>query len=154
MDDDFTLIEKGLPLSQSVIWSSQKRFYQSLGKEAWSQGIVPSLITSNAFIAKQYAQLIYCYISDLKTHDKVTIIELGAGHGKFSYLCMKQLIQLSKQLGMPTGNMQYIMTDYVQANVDFWKQHPALKKMTAQGSLDFALFDACKDNKITLEISQ
>ena len=50
-------------LSSSCIWKAQMEFYDSNGVESWS--VVPEYMSSNAFIAKQYAQLIIAYLHDL-----------------------------------------------------------------------------------------
>lgn len=39
-------------------------FYDRQGVESWAQGIVPHFITSNAFIAKRYCNVLRAYLRD------------------------------------------------------------------------------------------
>lgn len=63
--------------------------------ELWNKGVVPNFVSSNAYIAHSYAQLIIAFLQDgmkedstmpLDMHDPLYIVELGAGKGKFSHL--------------------------------------------------------------------
>ena len=46
------VIDSGKPLSRSLLWTMQRRYFEDQGVEAWSTNIVPSYITSNPFIAR------------------------------------------------------------------------------------------------------
>ena len=104
-------------LSKSILWEQMQKYYEQLGPDAWQEDIVPYQITSNKLLAHLYATLInsaiydhICYQSqntNNNVHSKNTdnpepfyILELGAGHGKFSfYVCkfldlMQKLIKL------------------------------------------------------------
>ena len=78
-----------------------RSFYASTGVSAWSDGVVPFFITSNAQIAKTYAQVIHGYIADLARASSgsldpsapIYVFELGAGSGKFSFLLIKALLE-------------------------------------------------------------
>ena len=50
-----TELEYGLPLSKSVLYTLQRAFYQSHSVDAWTKSIVPNYITTNQYIADQYA---------------------------------------------------------------------------------------------------
>ena len=50
-----TELECGLPLSKSVLYTLQRAFYQSHSVDAWTKSIVPNYITTNQYIADQYA---------------------------------------------------------------------------------------------------
>ena len=50
-----TKLECGLPLSKSVLYTLQRAFYQSHSVDAWTKSIVPNYITTNQYIADQYA---------------------------------------------------------------------------------------------------
>ena len=57
-------LHPAVPLRQSALWSMQRSFYDSHGEKAWSEAVVPCLVTSNAFIAARYARIIAEYVRD------------------------------------------------------------------------------------------
>jgi len=129
------------------------------GVDSWSQGIVPYFITSNAYIGRTYAKLLYGFLSDLSrgdTHmklnknEKLYIVELGAGAGKFSFFMIKALWELKNIIDFPIVNITYVLTDFTESNVNFWKGHHALQPYVESGQLDFAIFDASNDEQIRL----
>ena len=98
-------------------------FYDQNGIQSWSKGIVPSFVTSNAFIGHSYARLILGYLrdvyeksdkygksgsdanadanadadgdlKDVKEKEKCYIVELGGGSGKLAFYILKALQQL------------------------------------------------------------
>jgi hypothetical protein len=46
------------PYSECSMWEAQQDFYKKRGAKAWEQGEVPSLISSNAFVANMYVESI------------------------------------------------------------------------------------------------
>jgi hypothetical protein len=103
----------------------------------------------------------------------VYIVEVGAGHGKMGFLIVKQLLRMKEYwptrhyAPSPTTSTQsqgsggalnqlpfkYIMTDFTQGNVEFWRAHPPLQELLALGVMDFALFDAEHDTEMRLQHS-
>ena len=53
------IVEAEKPLSQSMLWELQTEFFSNQGPEAWIKGIVPQYITTNPYIANQYAKTIF-----------------------------------------------------------------------------------------------
>jgi hypothetical protein len=53
----------------------------------------------------------------------------------------------------PVEKIVYVMTDFTDANVNFWRDHPQLKQYFETGQMDSAIFDAVKDTSITLSQS-
>src|SRR5712675_3631425 len=89
------VLEKDVPLSQSVIWGLQRDFYAQRGLKAWNEDLVPSYITNNPFIAEIFAGIVAAFVQDcmspspgnspaLSPQNPLRILELGAGTGKFS----------------------------------------------------------------------
>jgi tetratricopeptide (TPR) repeat protein len=78
------------------------------------------------------------------------IVELGTGSGKFSYYFLKALAENQDILDFPMDKIRYIMTDFTQQNFNFWKTHPALQPFVERGIVDFAIFDATKDQELHL----
>ncbi len=152
-------IEENKRFSQSLIWEGQRNFYHEKGIDAWT-GDVPFYITSNPFIANSYAKIVARFIQDwLNQNPKAKkspfyIVELGAGSGQFSYYVIKQLLPLLKKLSLQDIEFCYIMTDFTDNNLKFWKEHTALKPFVEKGILDFAVLDIEQDETLTLENKQ
>jgi len=147
-----SVVERDLPLSQSFIWNLQAKFYESLGIDAWLSGVVPSKITCNSFIARSYARQIAAYLSDVDA-ENVTILDLGAGHGRFGFLCVQHLREMMEAGLLKTKNWRYVLTDVAERNVEYWQQHEALIPLAEEGLLDFARFEAGVDTGVDLRYS-
>ena len=133
--------EKATRLSESLLWKLQNDAYSEFGIEAWSRQGVPSYITSNPFIARCYAHVVLGYIRDLiaqgtlVANEPIYLFDLGAGTGRFGFLFLKELLSF-----LPNINVCYVMTDIVQANLDFCRHHPLLQTYIQKGVLDFAYY--------------
>ena len=184
------VLEDYTQCSKSHLWKLMMSFYDRKGVESWSQGIVPHFITSNAFIGRSYAKVLHGFIRDcltkspgggklpLDTSEKLYIIELGAGSGKFSYFMLKALEEMQAVCDFPLSNICYIMTDFTESNFSFWKNHPSLKTYFDRGLgqytqthciyaciyryltclltpvvADAGIFDAVSDSEIKLHFS-
>ena len=77
----------------------------------------------------------------------------GAGAGKFSFFMLKALNEMRDVLAFPVDKIVYVMTDFTESNFNFWTTHPDLSDYVKKGQLDFAIFDAVNDEKITLHNS-
>jgi hypothetical protein len=146
--------------STSHLWKLMMSFYDRKGIESWSQGVVPHFITCNAFIGKAYAKVLQGFVRDciagrmhLDPTQPLYIIELGTGSGKFSYYMLKALIEMKETFDFPVEKVVYVMTDFTDANVNFWKDHPQLKPYFESGQIDSAIFDCVQDSSITLSQS-
>lgn len=84
-----------------------ENFYSGCGPSAWIEGqafpnpaaSVPNYMTSNAFIAWQYACIAIAAARDLSQsnqHGVLNVIELGSGIGKFSFLFLTKLQEMSE----------------------------------------------------------
>ncbi len=142
------LIEAGKRLSESFLWRLQRQFYDAAGQDAWASGTIPCYITTNPFVAREYARLIHAYMLDLKREGKLsedaplTVVEIGAGHGHFGFLCLKKLLSLRQRAGAGLPPLRYVMTDFTHSNVLAWQAAKHLQGFIEQGVLDFASFDA------------
>ncbi|MFN7876970.1 MAG: tetratricopeptide repeat protein [Pirellula sp.] len=143
------LLENNLRLSQSFVWELQCSFYESLGIDAWLSGVIPSQVTTNSFIARSYARLIASYIEDLGL-EQVTILELGAGHGRFGFLCAQHLGEILESREPRKTEWQYILSDVAVRNVQYWMNHSAFQGLKESQRIDFARFDVNKENSIRL----
>lgn len=147
-------VESYQPFSKSHIWQLNRDFYNKIGIEAWSKGIVPHQITSNSLVGRTYAELILGFLKDLAAQglikETVYIIELGAGHGRLGYHILKHLENLTSLLNIELPPYCYVLTDIVEENLTFFKDHPQLQSYYESGLLDYAYYDAIKGKKIQL----
>lgn len=150
-------LEEKQRLSKSKLWDLQREYYDKVGVNAWRKRVVPHVITSNVFIADQYARLVYAFLRDWQDEiDKdhpVYLIELGTGSGRFSYHFMRRWLDRVEQFGDLDITFKYVLTDFTESNLKFWKTHPLMKEMVQSGIAEFALFDATQDTSIYLENS-
>ena len=138
---DVEIAEKPARLSESHIWERQKNFYVSMGIEAWRSGTIPTRITTNSYIARDYARLIASYVVDSQA-EELTIIELGAGHGRLGFLCVQHLKELQEAGLLPDVRWQYVLTDVALRNIEFWEQHEGIRKYIDEGLIDVAEYAA------------
>ncbi|HYW72345.1 MAG TPA: tetratricopeptide repeat protein [Pyrinomonadaceae bacterium] len=153
-------LEQRQRLSRSMIWQLQRNFFDRQGIEAWRADGVPYHITSNPFIADAYARIVFGFLRDcqrapagLDSEQPLYIVELGSGHGRFGFLFLKRFLRLLSNSAFHDQPIKYLMTDFTRRNIDYWRTHEWLKPFIEKGVLDFALFDAEKDQELRLEIS-
>ena len=132
--------------SESHIWQLNRDFYQNTGIDAWSKGLIPHQLTSNSFVGRTYAELILGFLKDLAangdTIETVYILELGAGHGRLAFHILKHLEKLTSLSSIKLPPYCYVLSDIVEDNLDFFKNHPQLKTYYDKGLLDYAYYDA------------
>src|SRR5438270_8077242 len=152
------LLEKDVPLSQSVIWGLQRDFYAQRGLKAWNQDLVPSYITNNPFIAEIFAGIVAAFVQDcmfsaqcgyqsLSAEDPLRILELGAGTGKFSYLFLRKLIPLLQRQNLPQQLVRYCMTDTSESLITEWRANAYLQEFVSSGVLEFTVFQAGEEHQ-------
>jgi hypothetical protein len=150
----------------------QRNFYKKKGLEAWGkgderkQGIVPFFITSNSFIAREYSRIFFSAMIDLYNSNKldiscpIYIIELGAGHGKFSILFVRFLSKLLENSSLCNLQVIHIISDFTDVSFEDISQYSDIKpylydindenQMKSNILIDFAVFDGDVDNAIRL----
>ncbi len=143
------VLEEGVRLSKSMLWGLQTAAYCQFGPEAWGTKSVPFYVTSNPYIARQYAYVVLGYLRDcfspnaatpIDLNEPVYIFDLGAGTGRFAYLFLKTLLMIRGVLRKGNLKIRYVMTDIARANIDYWLKHPFLQGFLAEGVLDFACY--------------
>jgi len=145
-------------LSKSELWIKMQDYYNNIGPEAWSDEVVPMQISSNKNLARAYANIILAQINDWhmnnpKTDEPFHIIEVGAGHGKFSFYVLKCLQEFLPQFNLSMNQIKFIVTDIAEKNIEYCEQHTAFKPWVESGIIDFALFNAMTDKEIKLRNS-
>jgi len=150
------LVEENQRFSQSRLWTAQRTYYDQEGIDAWSSE-VPFYVTSNPFIAHCYAHIALRFIQDyIKQTPKALdepfyFLELGTGPGQFSYYLIKALLDLKNRLKLSSLKLCYVMSDFTEKNIEFWRQHQKLQDYVEQGILDFAQLDLEQDCEIRLQ---
>ena len=158
------LLEEKQRFSQSVLWQLQRKFFEQQGIQAWRQGTVPHYITSNPHIANAYAQVVLGFLRDcygisededgtmagINPHQPIYILELGSGCGRFAYHFLKKFHGVYAQSSLKQNLVKYVLTDFTEQNLNYWKTHPSLQPYLEKNLLDFACFDAENGQNITL----
>jgi hypothetical protein len=148
------ILESGARLSQSLLWKLQRNYFSQAGIDAWGSATVPHYITCNAFIAEAYARVVLGWMRDCApmcdANEPIYLAELGAGSGRFAYLFLLRLRALLGKSPLAGRRFVYVMTDFTDESLQFWRGHPALKPFVEEGSLDFARFDIERDEQLQL----
>ena len=153
-EENCVLLQEGKRLSESLIWQLQRNYFDRQGITAWSTGTVPHHITSSAFIAEAYARVVFGFLRDCCAQHDVTqpvyIVELGAGPGRFAYLFLKKFLSAYSKSVLKDLSFKYVMTDFTERNVEYWRTHKWLQPFIEAGVLDFAEFDVEHDESLRL----
>lgn len=153
-----TLVQDWTPFSESIIWDLQRAYFEERGTEAWRQGEVPHYVTTNPRQAHAYAEMIMALRRDHRrlhpeSSDPIHIMELGSGSGKMAYFMLRRLEELCEDEDIAITEFRYVLTDFTQRNVEFWKVHPRLAKYVEQEILEMARFDVTQPGPLHLQIS-
>ena len=154
MNPTYYPVEAMTPFAESLLWQINREYYQHVGIEAWTSGLVPHHLTSNAMVGKTYASLILGLLTDLalqgKNKEKVYIVELGAGHGRLGFYILQELEIMAEQSAIELPPYCYVLSDIVQKNLDFFDDHENFQGYFQKGQLDLAYLDAMVDEDIVL----
>lgn len=143
----------------SIVWEIQRGFYESKGIEAWAPDGVPHYITTNPSIGRSYARTVFGFLRDVwaersrsrRVAPDPIIVEIGAGSGQFGFHFLRHLDAMHQASRFADRNYTYVMTDFAEANIAFWRSQPALAPFVDRGLLDFATFDAAAPGDVRLE---
>ncbi|MFN8395696.1 MAG: hypothetical protein U0176_13745 [Bacteroidia bacterium] len=153
-----TLLQDWTAFSESIIWDLQRAYFEERGTEAWRQGEVPHYVTTNPRQANAYAEMIMALRRDHrrlhpKSSSPIHILELGSGTGKMAYYMLRRLEQLCEDEGISLNEFRYVLSDFTQRNVEFWKVHPRFSNYIDMQVLDIARFDVTQPGPLHLQIS-
>lgn len=159
LNNNEMIIDDKKPLSKSMLWEMQKKFFDNQGPDAWIKGIVPQYVTTNPFIANLYAKTTFGYIrdfinrGDIDRNSTIYIMELAAGVGRFTYNFLKRFLHIINNSTIKDIKFKYIVTDFSEKNIEFWQNHSFLQPYFESGVLDCATFDMIKDEQLQLRHS-
>lgn len=150
-------LEEPRALSESVLWSLQREYFQREGIRAWRNGVVPEMITTNAVMGAAYARMMVAFLREWRAttpdppDEPIHIVELGAGSGRFAHHFLTKLApRLAAAPELRDLTVKHVMTDLPGGNVERWRQHPYLRAHVAAGRLDFATVDATRPDAVHL----
>jgi len=140
------VLDKDVPLSQSVIWRLQREFYVQRGLKAWAEDRVPNFITNNPFFAETYARIVFAFFEDclaagMLAERPLRILELGAGPGKFCCLFLRHLAVLLRARRLGLDAVRYCMTDCVPDLIEQWRSNAYLEEFAQARMLEFEVLD-------------
>ena len=118
-------------------WSSVSEFYHTHSIDAWDNN-VPFYITNNPDFAHQNAKLIVNYMIDCKSQGyqgEFILMECGAGLGQFAFLFLNSLFSLLDNTNINPQSFKYVLCDYSEKTISFWKNQPQLAPFFANGML-------------------
>lgn len=158
--ENLYVFEKDIPFSQSLLWKLQEQYFASRGVEAWRTTEVPHYVTNNPVIANSYAELLFALLKDQtrlrgsgnSCRQPLHICELGAGMGRFAFHLLSRLEALCETGGIPMESFRYVLTDYAESNITFWRSHPSFQRFFQRGVLDVALLDSTDFQEIHLRV--
>ncbi|HEX3425232.1 MAG TPA: SAM-dependent methyltransferase [Acidimicrobiales bacterium] len=139
-------VPAGTALSAAPVWERQRHFFISEGPRVWQQGIVPSYISTNPYLASMLAEILVAYRAEMG--QPIDVVELGAGSGRLGFHILRELTAR-----LEPGDVRYVLTDLSPGMVEFWRQHPDLRPFVDGGVLDFALFDVAEPAPLALKVS-
>ncbi len=145
-----------------MVWDLQRRYYDRQSTKAWTEGDVPSWITSNPFIARAYARLLVAWLEDCREQGgdraidpdaPVPVVELGSGSGQHGWHLAQELAELARADGRQHSPFQVVLTDFTESNLKAWEGNPAWRPLLESGAVDFAKFDADHPGELVLRSS-
>lgn len=150
------IVEPPVRLSQSSIWGLEREYYVRRGIQAWASGDVPHSGTNNPPQARADAQVFEGLLADaaggafgpFEPDEPAYVIELGAGSGAFAFHFLRAL-----EPDVLAARPHYVLTDLAGSNFEYWKTHPKLAPLVAEGSLEMAQLDATAAASVRLEPS-
>jgi hypothetical protein len=152
----YIALEENTAFSKSLLWQFQRSYFKSKGINAWRDGDVPHYITNNPMIANAYAEIIFGFFRDKQRlfsqyNERIYLLEMGGGLGRLAYHVLKHLKLLCDTASFTPPAFTYILSDFTDEVIEFWKTHSKLKPFEDAGMLDYARFDATKDDHIALQ---
>lgn len=149
------LVEDGVPLGDSILWSWIRDYYARGGVEVWSNGDIPFHITNTPVLAEEWARSVITLLRDFARHQTldperpVEVFELGPGTGRHAYFLYSELKRLEPltQVFCPRGGLRFRLhlAELGQAGLQSLADHSHWQEALAQGDLVLHQFDIDSD---------
>ena len=154
------IVQESTPFADSLLWNLQRMYYEENNINAFASSSVPIFNTSNAYIAKVYADIILKFLldwfdsEDCDLSQPVYILEPGAGHGKLGYLILKRLVELKEFWPSKASKpFVYLLSDFTEPTIKWWNTIGHFDQYKKDGIVDFVVFDCEKDHSLHLELA-
>ncbi|MBI2810813.1 MAG: hypothetical protein HYX67_08305 [Candidatus Melainabacteria bacterium] len=143
-------------LSDSLLWTLQEEYYAEQSLKAWER--VPFYSTSRMMFVGAIAELVNSFLLDcadnLDYDSPVYILELGGGSGCFAYRFLTELVELMADFEqLKNLRVQYILSDFAQANIDAHLKNVRLKPFLDSQMLEISVYRPDLSNSIDLVVS-
>lgn len=139
-------IQDFVPYNESVIWDLSHQYYNSKGIMAWSNNaskIIPHKIGTNYQSALAFAKLVKENLEKFPSDEKIKVLELGAGSGRFS----RHFLLAAKELELQ-DKVLLVISDYSQFNLDSIKSAKILDEFKEGEDYEFRLVDITKQEDL------
>jgi SAM-dependent methyltransferase len=141
-------------LSGSLLWNMEERYYEQAGIEAWSSDGLPFTITNSPVLARAYVQLIDGLLEDcvagrmgrFDAEQPLYVLDLGTGTGRLGY----HIAELLQRRASLRAKVVTVLTDRVDANLEFLSRHAKLAPLIAAGLVDVARYDVATGGRAHL----
>lgn len=149
-----SVIEEGMPLERSVLWSWIRHYYSQGGMAVWNDGDVPFHITNTPALAYDWAASIIAILRDLSNAGKVDpnqpieVFELGPGVGRHAFYLFRELKRLEPLTRSFCGRalrFRLHLAELGESGLKSLSEHPNWKTPLAEGDLVLHSFDIDND---------
>jgi hypothetical protein len=141
------LVERGKPLSASVIWPWQERWFEQAGLEVWTHDVVPHHINTSSFAAVRHARIAVAWVRSLDARptgrwvpgrSALPVIEFGAGNGLFAHRFLRAF---RRYIGpSPAPRLRYLLSDLSEARLEALRAARPVQEAEARGELQLVRY--------------
>lgn len=141
------LVERGKPLSASVIWSWQERWFEQAGLEVWTRDVVPHHINTSSFAAVRHARIAVAWVRSLDAlptgswipgRSALPVIEFGAGNGLFAHRFLRAFRNYIGPSAAP--RLRYVLSDVSEPRLAALRAARPVQDAEARGELQLVRY--------------
>lgn len=141
------LVERGKPLSASVIWPWQQRWFERASLDVWTGDVVPHHINTSSFSAVRHARIAVAWVRSLDARptgrwlpgrSALPVIEFGAGNGLFAHRFLRAFRRYIGPSSAP--RLRYVLSDLSEARLEALRAAGPVQEAEARGELQLARY--------------
>lgn len=141
------LVERGKPLSASVIWPWQERWFEQASLAVWTDDVVPHHINTSSFAAVRHARLAVAWVRSLDARptggwapgrSALPVIEFGAGNGLFAHRFLRAFRNYIGPSAAP--RVRYVLSDVSEARLAALRAARPVQEAEARGELQLVRY--------------